>query len=270
MNLDLLFKLVRLANNNPNDNEANLAARKVCKMIAEANFNITGNTTPPNPRPQQRGSAGPFNWGHWSGFKSGYDYVKAEADRQRQQQERANEAARKQAEYERNKAEEAKREKEWTGTFYDEFHFGDDDFRKIFEELLEKMKREGSTYDYTTARDRFYGGGVGGGKSNLCIDVVFDASTDEYLLPNGKRISSKEFYADPFKYRVVNTINRNETKSQSPFPKKEYQPKKEKRPLKCCICGKERMTAFMGPPQVFRCWHCDWEDYEKEKAAKVT
>lgn len=35
MNLDLLKKLVRLANNNPNDNEANLAARKVCKMIEE-------------------------------------------------------------------------------------------------------------------------------------------------------------------------------------------------------------------------------------------
>lgn len=38
MNLDLLIKLVKLANNNPNDNEANLAARKVCKMIAEGNY----------------------------------------------------------------------------------------------------------------------------------------------------------------------------------------------------------------------------------------
>ena len=40
MNLDLLIKLVKLANNNPNDNEANLAARKVCKMIAEGNYNF--------------------------------------------------------------------------------------------------------------------------------------------------------------------------------------------------------------------------------------
>ena len=43
MNLELLIKLVKLANNNPNDNEANLAARKVCKMIAEANFQFPGN-----------------------------------------------------------------------------------------------------------------------------------------------------------------------------------------------------------------------------------
>jgi hypothetical protein len=42
MNLDLLKKLTRLANNNPNDNEANLAARKVCKMLEEANWSLNG------------------------------------------------------------------------------------------------------------------------------------------------------------------------------------------------------------------------------------
>jgi len=43
MNLDLLQKLVKLANNNPNDNEANLAARKVCRIIEEGKFNFNGN-----------------------------------------------------------------------------------------------------------------------------------------------------------------------------------------------------------------------------------
>src|SRR5262245_51973348 len=38
--LELLQKLTRLANNNPNDNEANLAARKVCKMLEEGKWNI--------------------------------------------------------------------------------------------------------------------------------------------------------------------------------------------------------------------------------------
>jgi len=38
MNLDLLKKLVKLANNNPNDNEANLAARRVCKMLDNYQF----------------------------------------------------------------------------------------------------------------------------------------------------------------------------------------------------------------------------------------
>lgn len=35
MNLELLRKLVKLANNNSNENEANAAARKVCEMLEE-------------------------------------------------------------------------------------------------------------------------------------------------------------------------------------------------------------------------------------------
>ncbi len=45
MNLDLIIKLVKLANNNPNEHEANSAARQVCKLIAagEFKFNNTNN-----------------------------------------------------------------------------------------------------------------------------------------------------------------------------------------------------------------------------------
>lgn len=38
MNLGLLKKLVRLANSNPNEHEANSAARRVCKLIEEGKF----------------------------------------------------------------------------------------------------------------------------------------------------------------------------------------------------------------------------------------
>lgn len=38
MSLDLLKKLVKLANHNPNDNEANSAARRVCLLLEEFNF----------------------------------------------------------------------------------------------------------------------------------------------------------------------------------------------------------------------------------------
>lgn len=38
MNLDRLKSLIRLANNNPNEHESNLAARKACKIIAENDF----------------------------------------------------------------------------------------------------------------------------------------------------------------------------------------------------------------------------------------
>lgn len=53
MNIDLLKKLVRLANNNPNEHEANAAARRACKLIEEGNFALptTSTTTKPTPAP---------------------------------------------------------------------------------------------------------------------------------------------------------------------------------------------------------------------------
>lgn len=53
MNLERLKALIRLANNNPNEHEANLAARKVCKIIAEKDFSLL--------QPQPRTAAGKVN-----------------------------------------------------------------------------------------------------------------------------------------------------------------------------------------------------------------
>ena len=47
MNLDLLIKLVKLANNNPNEHEANSAARRACKLIAEGDYKFTANVAKP-------------------------------------------------------------------------------------------------------------------------------------------------------------------------------------------------------------------------------
>ena len=46
MNYKLIEKLAKLANNNPNEYEANMAARKVCKLLAEANFKFQANVEP--------------------------------------------------------------------------------------------------------------------------------------------------------------------------------------------------------------------------------
>jgi hypothetical protein len=43
MDLDKLKKLIRLANNNPSEHEANSAARRVCKMLDEYEFPTTWN-----------------------------------------------------------------------------------------------------------------------------------------------------------------------------------------------------------------------------------
>lgn len=46
MKLELIIKLVKLANNNPNENEANSAARRVCKLIAEGDFKFVEDKSP--------------------------------------------------------------------------------------------------------------------------------------------------------------------------------------------------------------------------------
>ena len=84
MNLDLLKKLTRLANNNPNDNEANLAARRVCKMLAECDFklvetvqsrpNTSSMGTPPRPpEPKKEQKEHPWTY---KPSKSQEDYIR--------------------------------------------------------------------------------------------------------------------------------------------------------------------------------------------------
>jgi hypothetical protein len=77
MNFDLIEKLIRLANNNPNENEANLAARKVCRLLAEGNFKFNNHTEPPlrgrSPvQPDVRSASNPY-----AGFNPFEDFFKA-------------------------------------------------------------------------------------------------------------------------------------------------------------------------------------------------
>lgn len=60
MNLPLLMKLVKLANHNPNDHEANAAARRVCQMIEAAGFQF-GAGTPADKYPKTRQRYGPHS-----------------------------------------------------------------------------------------------------------------------------------------------------------------------------------------------------------------
>lgn len=46
MNLDQLIKLAKLANNNPNEHEANAAARKVCRLIEAGNYQFVNTKEP--------------------------------------------------------------------------------------------------------------------------------------------------------------------------------------------------------------------------------
>lgn len=82
MNFELLKKLTRLANNNPNDNEANLAARKVCKMLAESDFAYV-QQLPPEPHKTEpkststwkRSSEPQWRSSYYDGTDVNFDYV---------------------------------------------------------------------------------------------------------------------------------------------------------------------------------------------------
>ena len=63
MNIDLITKLAKLANNNPNEHEANLAARKVCRLLEEGKFLFNGTRTAVDKIP----NAG--NYGTWNDVK---------------------------------------------------------------------------------------------------------------------------------------------------------------------------------------------------------
>ena len=63
MNYDLITKLAKLANNNPNEHEANLAARKVCKLLAEGEFKFVNSVQQSQP-----------NWHNSSVKFDGFDF----------------------------------------------------------------------------------------------------------------------------------------------------------------------------------------------------
>ena len=108
MNLDLLIKLVKLANNNPSENEANLAARKVCKMIEENKFVFTNtNQTPPS-NPYQRPPVYPNR-----GYRTDWDYGFSDLYEEviRRQRENAERARKEREDREKRRKEEEERKK---------------------------------------------------------------------------------------------------------------------------------------------------------------
>lgn len=85
MNLDLLKKLVLLATRNPNEHEANAAARRACKLIAEAEFVYL-----PDGQPKTAASkvgATRENTRQWYGFSTPFsegDWIREEFTKDRE------------------------------------------------------------------------------------------------------------------------------------------------------------------------------------------
>lgn len=80
MNKDLIIKLAKLANNNPNEHEANSAARRVCKLLAEANFNFgsTWNDVKRSSEPEFKSKAYNGDNFDWATFNDLYSKINRE------------------------------------------------------------------------------------------------------------------------------------------------------------------------------------------------
>lgn len=140
MNYELIIKLAKLANNNPNDNEANSAARKVCKLIAEGNYNFGTTTKQPTQQtnPQRpptmdyweefiRNMTNPNPASYWTGFDSENYSGRGKSDRQRQREEEKKERVyRESEEYQRRKRDE-----------------------QLKEEMNRRARQQAKGYDYT-------------------------------------------------------------------------------------------------------------------------
>lgn len=111
MNFDLIKKLIKLANNNPNDNEANLAARKVCKLLADYAFGAA--TEAPRNRPTPP-NAGPTRSNPFTGNPFSADFIEEmlRQNREAAARERARDARRQEYDaetYQRREYERARR-----------------------------------------------------------------------------------------------------------------------------------------------------------------
>jgi hypothetical protein len=211
MNYDLITKLAKLANNNPNEHEANLAARKVCKLLAEGKFTFTNWSPEPKKNPVQqqpvyRSASNPVDnpfadffkkrQDHWNNYGTPPKQEKTASEKLKEEQER-------------------KARAQWTTTDYDFGGFATDDLFDMINKIMEERKRRGYT----------------------------DTSSDNDYWINEFARQRKSWVDPTFKP-----------------PSKQ----KEERFLKCKTCGNQKLTKFVGLPELYECNTCQWTAYAKK------
>lgn len=224
MDLEKLKKLTRLANNNPNDNEANLAARKVCKMLEEGNWALAPTVV--------ASTVAPGFGGTWEGFdpfediirrtaqEHAAEYARAEATRKAAEEriKQQKEQAERNAQAEQNRR--AREERQNRNSFDPEEWFHDIPGRLWVNRRTGEKITE-IDFNYRNARWR--------PRSPFSYGPVYDEAANW----NFGSDAQKEFF----------TGRRQKRERPS-------------RTLKCTACGKEQETKFQGPENQFKCWVC--------------
>ncbi len=249
MKLEILNKLIALANNNPNEHEANTAARRVCKAIIEDKFVISGgpvtNTTvPPKTSPKQQQSNpydayryDPFEdiFGGFGGFGGFRDRYTEEAKQAKQQKQEPPKQEKTQDQVEREVVR--KREQTWKYEYYNP------STSSYYNPMMQKE------FSNTFQEHWKYVFGVRHHSDNARAN----SQRNYGVPPNEKPPSSgpnpysgaqEEFYG--FKGRKYG---------------------KESRRLRCKTCGFVKNTKFMGLESLFECNDCQWDFAKKQKEA---
>lgn len=121
--LELIKKLIALANDNPNENEANSAARRVCKLLIEVNFTSRSASVPKpdikynhtsNPTSSPKGKD-PFTYYDGTNFDTYYeDFVKRTSEARRKAEEEQKKYESPFREEERNKRKRERHESNYS------------------------------------------------------------------------------------------------------------------------------------------------------------
>lgn len=283
MKLEILMKLIALANNNPNDNEANLAARKACKAIIEHKFTITGGTgattTPPKqpntpPRRPNPGYRDPF-----------WDFVDFDDlfgrrgrpgsnpfDEARKAQE-AKERQEEQRRAERRKAEERQREQDRRDRERYSRGQWDEGTRQQYKPMSDELKERQQSWQY-----EYWVAGTGEFYNPLTRKHYAKMFQDQWLHETGTRhVSDTAAFRAGANYGRPgdNTSQKTYNRTGREEDEKYYQRRRERgfgfedRKLRCKTCGNIFNTKFMGIPEMYECNDCTWTAYQRNKGDKA-
>lgn len=265
MKLDILQKLIALANNNPNEHEANLAARRVCKAIVEHKFIITyqgqTNTPPPKPRPTPNRPSpnpkpptgtyyNPFTWDEENPFESSpfwdiFEEFGKRGSKKPPNPPKSGQWTKQEQPKGRKKSDELReRENSWQ---YEYYVVAIDEYFNPLTRKHYKMMFQDKWFDELKVR-------------HYSDTKEFRAGAN-YGKPQDE---PKTSYKTGYK-------NEQSSYTKAKTDEEYYQRRKDRgfgdefRDLKCKTCGKIKKTKFVGIEEMFECNDCTWTAFERNK-----
>lgn len=213
MKLDILEKLIRLANNNPNEAEANSAARKVCKSLADDSK-------------LKEQAASKFTIQTSQDPRSG-DMIIRVSQLNLCDNPRVMELL-KALEHEIN------RPRTWN------------DVRRS-EEPFWRSSRPTSGFNWRE-------------ESSYNHEQAEKARKEQERYTRREQEQARKMYEEFFRQAGVDAeeffnVHRKESKTNSRPPKQN---------LRCKDCGKTIETEFGGPPQMFQCYSCQFDEHNRQ------